>query len=60
MSERPCGGFRVSWVYIQSEPGLFTVGFYAPNGQWVPESDHDSREKAANRVHYLQGGRLEP
>jgi len=45
-----------TWLYLQSEPGLFTVGFYRPDGRWEPESDHDSREKAAERVHYLNGG----
>ena len=47
------------YVYIQSEPGLWTVGFYTPDGQWKPESDHGSPEEAAKRVHYLNGGRLD-
>ena len=45
------------YVYIQSEPGLWTVGFYAPNGNWVAESDHESKEDAAARVSYLNGGK---
>jgi hypothetical protein len=44
------------WVYIRSEPGLWTVGFYAPNGEWHPDSDHNDRDEAAERVHYLNGG----
>lgn len=44
------------WVYIQSEPGLYTVGFYSPDGRWHPDSDHSSRDDAASRVHYLNGG----
>ena len=44
------------YVYIQSEPGLFTVGFYKPDGKWDAESDHSSKEDAAARVHYLNGG----
>ena len=47
------------WVYIQSEFGehhLFTVGFYDPNGKWRPDSDHNNREEAAARVHFLNGG----
>jgi hypothetical protein len=44
------------YVYIQSEPGLWTVGFYERGGTWIPESDHDSKEKAAERVHWLNGG----
>ena len=43
------------YVYIQSEPGLWTVGFYQPDGRWEPESDHESKDKAAERVHYLNG-----
>ena len=44
------------YVYIKSESDLWTVGFYSPDGKWNPESDYDSREKAAERVHYLNGG----
>jgi len=43
------------YVYIQSEPGLWTVGFYDPNGNWHAESDWETREDAANRVAYLNG-----
>jgi hypothetical protein len=43
------------YVYIQSEPNLYTVGFYDPTGRWQPDSDHSDREKAAERVHYLNG-----
>jgi hypothetical protein len=45
------------YVYIRSEPQLYTVGFYDPTGKWHPESDHESREDAAKRVHWLNGGR---
>lgn len=45
------------YVYIRSEPGLYTVGFFEPSGKWNPESDHDERELAAQRVHYLNGGK---
>jgi hypothetical protein len=44
------------YVYLESEPGLWTVGHYAPGGGWIAESDHVSRESAAARVHYLNGG----
>ena len=46
----------VSYVYIRSEPSLWTVGFYRPDGTWEPESDHDSSEEAAMRVAWLNGG----
>ena len=45
------------YVYIRSEPNLWTVGFYDPTGKWNPESDHDTPEEAAERVHYLNGTR---
>ena len=45
------------YVYIKSEPNLWTVGFYDPQGKWVPESDHSSSEAAAARVSFLNGGK---
>jgi len=54
------------WVYIESERFkddngqihlLWTVGFYDPSGNFCGDSDHNDREKAAARVHYLNGGK---
>ncbi len=42
------------YVYKQSEPNLWTVGYYW--GQWVAESDHDTPQAAAERVRWLNGG----
>jgi hypothetical protein len=43
--------------YIQSEPGLWTVGTGSPKEKtWEPESDHTSQQEAANRVIVLNGG----
>lgn len=48
------------WVYIQSEPRLWTVGHYRPSdNRFQPESDWPSPEDAARRVHYLNGGKGE-
>ncbi len=47
------------YVYIKSEPGLWTVGHYAPDGAWMPESDQLTTEEAANRVAWLNGGHKE-
>lgn len=44
-----------TWVYIQSEKNLYTVGFYDTSGIWHSEQDYASREIAANRVHFLNG-----
>ena len=46
----------MQYVYIKSEPNLWTVGFYKPDGTWVPESDHALASDAASRVHWLNGG----
>lgn len=50
------------FVYVQSEKptpdnpfSLWTVGHYAPDGSWHPDSDHESREAAAERVAWLNG-----
>lgn len=48
------------YVYIQSEPTLWTVGFYKPDGKWEPESDHGNPDKAAKRAAWLNGGSPEP
>ena len=46
----------MTYVYLRSESNLYTVGFYAPGGEWNSESDHGDKEAAAARVHYLNGG----
>ncbi len=56
----PTGAEAMTWVYIQSEPALYTVGFYKPDGGWEAESDHGTSEGAAKRVRYLNGGREAP
>lgn len=38
-----------------TEPGLYTVGNYDHSGNWSPESDHNSRSEASDRVAYLNG-----
>ena len=43
------------YVYIKSEPNLWTVGFYRLNGNFEPESDHSSPDEAAERVALLNG-----
>lgn len=51
------------YVYIQSEftgqngatMPLWTVGFYDPKNKWQAESDHASKEEAAERAAYMNG-----
>lgn len=47
---------RTMWVYRKTEPGWWTVGFYSPDKEWHSESDHDSKDSAATRVRFLNGG----
>lgn len=47
---------EITYVYQNTESGLYTVGYYNATGKWIPESDHESSELAAARVHYLNGG----
>ncbi|KPK72270.1 MAG: hypothetical protein AMJ84_04605 [Acidithiobacillales bacterium SM23_46] len=55
----------MSYVYIESERWtdehglrhvLYTVGFYKPDGKFEPESDHGTKQEAADRVAWLNGG----
>jgi len=44
------------WVCIQSEPNLWTTGFYRPDGRWEPAGDdHPSHEAALQQVAWLNG-----
>lgn len=49
------------YVYVLSENTpefkLYTVGFFDPDGKWEAESDYNSQKEAAERVHYLNGGK---
>jgi hypothetical protein len=46
-----------AWVYFYSAGGgCYVVGFYSPDGEWHPESDHATGDAAAARVNYLNGG----
>lgn len=44
------------YIYIQTDTQQWTVGFYNPSDEFIPESDWATKEEAANRVHYLNGG----
>lgn len=47
------------YVYRRTEPCLLTVGFYDPEGKWIPDSDYESNEEAAQRVRFLNGGEVD-
>ncbi|MFP4615551.1 MAG: hypothetical protein ACLFRB_06715 [Thiohalorhabdus sp.] len=44
------------YFYVKSEPGLWTTGHFKPDGEWEPEKDCESKEEAAERVAWLNGG----
>ena len=47
--------------YIDYSPGIpvkWDVGYYDPSGVWVSESVHDTEKSAADRVSYLNGGKI--
>ena len=46
----------MTWLYIIGKNQSWTVGFYDPKGEWHTESNYDTSVKAAERVHYLNGG----
>ncbi len=45
----------IMWVY-RTHGLYYVVGFYDPAGVWNQDSRHDTKEEAAERVHYLNGG----
>lgn len=46
----------MAWVYLRSEPNVYTVGHYSPDGTWHPDSDYATSDAAADRVRLLNGG----
>jgi hypothetical protein len=46
------------YVCENFEPGLWTVGFYRPDGTFVPEGDYKDREEAGLRTGFLNGSGL--
>ena len=45
----------MSYVYIRGAD-CYTVGHYNPANRWIPESDHENAEAAAERCAFLNGG----
>jgi len=43
------------YIYVKIDPATWTVGYVRPDGEFTPESDWESLEKAAARVAYLNG-----
>lgn len=47
---------EMTWVYKKTEPMLWTVGFFDPQGKWWTDGDYDNQQDAARRTHFLNGG----
>ena len=48
----------MSYFYIRSEKDLYSVGCEDSDGKFHVDSDQPSREDAAKRVSYLNGGQI--
>ena len=46
------------YVYIRTE-SCWTVGFYDPDNEWNVDSNHETRQDAAERVSFLNGRNFE-
>jgi hypothetical protein len=44
------------YVTRRTEPQLWTVGFFGPDGKFETDSDHDSEKSANDRAIELNGG----
>lgn len=48
------------WVYMKTDVNLYTVGYYEyynnNRKKWHSDSDHSTKEEAAKRVAWLNGG----
>ena len=45
-----------NYVYRCTEPGTWEVGYFDTWGNWIMESDHDTKEYAREHAYYLNGG----
>jgi hypothetical protein len=46
---------KMSFIYIKTEPQLWTTGHYDPDGRFHPDDDFGSPDEAADRCAYLNG-----
>ena len=53
-------GETLMWVFWPQPTGQFTVGFYNPDRAWVEDSVWPTKDQAAARVNYLNGGGVSP
>jgi len=44
------------YIYEKTGSKVYTVGCYSSNKKFITETVHGSREDAAERTHYLNGG----
>ncbi|MCY1713548.1 hypothetical protein [Caproiciproducens galactitolivorans] len=41
------------YIYHKTEPGVWSVGYYADSGDWISESQCINAEEAALHAHWL-------
>jgi hypothetical protein len=51
---------RTMWIYQRTEHSMWTTGSYGPDGNWMPDCDFDTKEEAARRCNWLNGGTGQP
>jgi hypothetical protein len=47
------------YVYFPIADGTFNVGFYAPSGRFVVESNHAAQSDAVSWMRYLNGAPID-
>lgn len=47
------------YIYMMTEKNVWTVGFYSPDDEWIPESDYSSIEEAEKRARDLNSENVE-
>ena len=50
-------GDVLMWVYRQADGWKWEVGYYMPDRMWFCDSTHATRDEAAERVRWLNGGK---
>lgn len=55
--DNECAGDVLMWVYRKNDSGAWEVGYFMPDRTWFPESAFSTKEAAAERVHWLNGGK---
>lgn len=47
---------KIMWVYKQLDYEQWAVGYWSPEKEWFQDAIYSTKEEAAERVHWLNGG----